>query len=132
MFVVPGLNGVCTLDKDPARHGASGGDLDRRIAAAEARHPAVPTPVAGQGENQGWAMGVDFVGVVLVSAFIGWAVDRWAGGHGWWHGPWAMLGFLLLGFAAGVRGVMKLAAKGAGAAGGSGGMAPLPDDEDDD
>ena len=88
--------------------GHGGDDLDRRIAETEAKHVPAPPSAEERAENQGWAMGVDFVGVVLISAFIGWAIDRWAGGRGLWSGPWAMITFLLLGFAAGVRNVMKL------------------------
>lgn len=43
-------------------------------------------------------MGIEFVGAVLVSTFIGWLIDRFAG-----TAPWAMIVFLLLGFAAGTR-----------------------------
>jgi ATP synthase protein I len=78
-----------------------GDDLDRRIAAAkkaEQRHSAHPATPQGDVESRGWAVGVEFVGAVLVSAFIGWLLDRWLGTK-----PWLMILFLLLGFAAGLR-----------------------------
>ena len=116
-----------------ANHG--GEDLDRRIAETEAKHVPTPPSAEERAENQGWAMGVDFVGVVLISAFIGWAIDRWAGGAGVWTGPWAMIVFLLLGFAAGVRNVMRLSKSDAGPADGTvtkpANPAALYDDEDD-
>ena len=81
-----------------------GDDLDRRIAAAKQAEERLsgrqPAP-DGQIESRGWAVGVEFVGAVLVSAFIGWLLDRWLGTK-----PWLMILFLLLGFAAGLRRAM--------------------------
>jgi len=76
-----------------------GDDLDRRIAAAEAKHQR---PVVNNGETRGWAVGVEFVGAVLVSSFIGWLIDRAA--H---TAPWGMIVLLVLGFCAGVRRAMQ-------------------------
>ena len=113
-----------------------GEDLDRRIAETEAKHVPTSPSAEERAENQGWAMGVDFVGVVLISAFIGWAIDRWAGSAGIWTGPWAMIVFLMLGFAAGVRNVMRLAKSDTGLGGDAGAGAkpakPALYDEDDD
>lgn len=83
-------------------------DLDRRIADAQARHDKGVTNAAGNAETRGWAVGIEFVGAVLVSGFIGWAIDNWAGLG---TAPWAMIVFLLLGFAAGVRRAMKTSAQ---------------------
>ena len=71
--------------------------LDARIAAAKAASVR-PSTAGAQSEGRGWAVGVEFVGAVLVSAFIGWMIDRFAG-----TAPWAMIVLLLLGFAAGTR-----------------------------
>jgi ATP synthase protein I len=71
--------------------------LDARIAAAKAAS-ARPTAADGHAESRGWAIGIEFVGAVLVSAFLGWLIDRFAG-----TSPWAMIILLLLGFAAGTR-----------------------------
>lgn len=71
--------------------------LDARIAAAKAKS-ARPVAVDAQAEGRGWAVGIEFVGAVLVSTFIGWLIDRFAETK-----PWAMIVFLLLGFAAGTR-----------------------------
>ena len=76
-------------------------DLDRRIADAKAKaEGAHPAPVAGEGaaENRGWAVGIEFVGSVLVGALIGYLLDGWLG-----TAPWLMIVFLGLGFAAGLR-----------------------------
>lgn len=76
-------------------------DLDRRLAEAQAR-ASRPTASAASAESRGWAAGVEFVGCVLVGGFLGWLIDRYAG-----TAPWAMIGLLLLGFAAGLRSVMR-------------------------
>jgi len=40
----------------------------------------------------------------VVGALIGWALDHWGG-----ISPWGLIVFVLLGFAAGVRNVMRAA-----------------------
>jgi ATP synthase protein I len=75
--------------------------LDARIAAAKAAL-ARPSTADAQAEGRGWAVGIEFVGAVLVSAFIGWLIDRFTG-----TAPWAMIVMLLLGFAAGTRRAMQ-------------------------
>lgn len=83
--------------------GNDGDELDRRIAAAKQARPTrhVASHSEAAGESKGWAVGIEFVGTVLVSTFIGWLIDSWAGSE-----PWAMIVFLLLGFAAGLRRAM--------------------------
>jgi len=71
--------------------------LDARIAAAKAAN-ARPVAADAQAEGRGWAVGIEFVGAVLVSALIGWLFDRYAGLH---SAPWGMIVMLVLGFAAG-------------------------------
>jgi ATP synthase protein I len=79
-----------------------GDDLDRRIAAAkQARAPHPVSHGEGAAENKGWAVGIEFVGTVLVSAFIGWLIDKWVD-----TAPWVMIVFLVLGFVAGLRRAM--------------------------
>lgn len=77
-------------------------DLDRRIAAAKSARGV--GNAQGRAESRGWAVGIEFVGTVLVSGLLGWLIDRYAG---WNTSPWAMIVLLLLGFAAGVRRAMK-------------------------
>ncbi len=86
----------------------SGDDLDRRIADAQARQHDGVTNAQGRAETRGWAVGIEFIGAVLVSGFIGWAIDNWAGLD---TAPWGMIVFLVLGFAAGVRRAMKTSAQ---------------------
>ncbi|MBA17314.1 MAG: ATP F0F1 synthase subunit I [Sphingomonas sp.] len=81
-------------------------DLDRRIAEAKAAHEHGISNAEGRAESRGWAVGIEFVGTVLVTAFIGWMIDRWAG-----TGPWVMIALLILGFVAGVYRAMKTSAQ---------------------
>ena len=89
-------------------NGNNGDDLDRRIAEAQARHDHGATGAEGKAETRGYAVAVEFVGVVLVSGFIGWAIDEWAGLG---TRPFAMIAMLVLGFAAGVRRAMQTSAE---------------------
>ncbi len=63
---------------------------------------------AGEGaaESRGWAVGIEFVGTVLVSAAIGYFIDRAAGTR-----PWVMIALLVLGFVAGVYRAQKTSAQ---------------------
>ena len=85
---------------DDRRSGSD--DLDHRIADAKAEQTRGVTRSQGAAESRGWAVGIEFVGTVLISTFIGWLIDRYAG-----TAPWAMIVLLLLGFAAGTRRAMK-------------------------
>ncbi len=87
-------------------HGES--NLDRRIAEAEAKHQRGISSAEGRAESRGWAVGIEFVGAVLVSGFIGWAIDNWANLG---TKPWGMIVMLVLGFAAGTRRAMQTSAQ---------------------
>lgn len=80
------------------------GDLGRRIADAEAKQARGISSAEGRAESRGWAVGIEFVGAVLVSGFIGWAFDHWTGLG---TAPWGMIVMLVLGFAAGTRRAMQ-------------------------
>ena len=81
-----------------------GDELARRIADAKASsvHHGVSQAQA-RAEGRGWAIGIEFVGTVLVCGLIGWGIDHYAGLG---TSPWAMIVLLLLGFAAGTRRAM--------------------------
>jgi ATP synthase protein I len=81
-------------------------DLDARIAKAKAEQKPAVTNAEGAAESRGWAVGIEFVGVILVSSFIGWAIDQAVGTR-----PFVMIGMLVLGFAAGVYRAMKTSAQ---------------------
>jgi ATP synthase protein I len=53
---------------------------------------------------RGFRLSTELVAGVLAGAGIGWLLDRWLG-----ISPWGMIVFLLLGFAAGVLNVMRVA-----------------------
>lgn len=77
--------------------------LDERIAAAKAANTR-PMAADGAAEGRGWAVAIEFVGVVLVSAALGWLIDTYAGLG---TKPWAMIVLLVLGFVAGTRRAMQ-------------------------
>jgi ATP synthase protein I len=54
------------------------------------------------GLARGLRLSTELVAGVLVGAGIGWGLDRWLG-----ISPWGLIVFLLLGFAAGVRNVVR-------------------------
>lgn len=81
-----------------------GDDLDRRIAEAQAKHERGISRSQGSAESRGWAVGIEFVGAVLVSGFIGWVIDNWMGLG---TRPWGMIVMPVLGFAAGTRRAMQ-------------------------
>ncbi|WP_439532598.1 AtpZ/AtpI family protein [Polymorphobacter sp.] len=47
-------------------------------------------------------MATEFVGAMLAGGFIGWFIDRQFG-----SGPWGLIVMLLLGFATGLRSVLR-------------------------
>lgn len=81
-------------------------ELDRRIAEAKAANERGISTAEGRAESRGWAVGIEFVGAVLVSGFLGWLIDRWLE-----TAPWAMIVLLLLGFAAGTRRALRTSAQ---------------------
>lgn len=87
---------------DERRNGTD--DLDKRIADAKAAHmqrSQVDHAAEGRAETRGWAVGIEFVGAVIVGAIIGLLLDKWLN-----TAPWLMIVFLVLGFAAGLRRAM--------------------------
>ncbi|MDO9411087.1 MAG: AtpZ/AtpI family protein [Pseudolabrys sp.] len=56
------------------------------------------------GMARGLRLSTELVAGVIVGAMIGWLIDRWLG-----ISPWGMIVFLMLGFAAGVLNVMRVA-----------------------
>ncbi len=73
-------------------------DLDARIARAKAEHVR-SGPSDAMAETRGWSVAIEFVGMVLVAAAIGYGFDTYAGLG---TKPWAMIGMLILGFAGAV------------------------------
>ena len=79
-------------------------NLAARIARAKAEHDVTGKSAATTSENKGWAIGIEFVGLVLVSTAIGWGIDNYTGLG---SKPWAMIIMLVFGFAAGVYRAMQ-------------------------
>jgi ATP synthase protein I len=104
-FGAPQLQGWPLSD---SREPSDGGDLDRRIAEAQAKHSRGVSSAEARAESRGWAVGIEFVGTVLVATFIGWAIDNWSGLG---SKPWGMIVMLVLGFAAGVRRAIQTSAQ---------------------
>jgi ATP synthase protein I len=75
--------------------------LSRRIAAARDAE-ASKRDGSKREESQGWSIALEFVGAMLVGGLIGWFIDRQAG-----TGPWGLIVLLLLGFATGLRSVLR-------------------------
>ncbi len=92
------------LADDRRQNGAD--DLDQRIKDAQDQQRDAMSHEEGRAESRGWAVGIEFVGAVLVSGLIGFGIDKWLG-----TGPWAMIVLLILGFAAGTRRAMKTSAQ---------------------
>ena len=100
--------------KRPGGTGKAGGltsDLAARIRRAQ------ETEKVGQasqgnaardmtGLSRGLRLGSEFIAAILVGAGIGWLLDSWLK-----TGPWLLLVFLMVGFAAGVLNVTRAAAQ---------------------
>ncbi len=85
-------------------------ELDARLREARGKPDQTGLATGPNKVTPGSALGLAMrVGVELVSAlaigvFIGWLLDRWLG-----TGPWLMLVFILLGGAAGILNVYRMA-----------------------
>lgn len=82
-------------------------ELSARIARAKAEH-ARPSAASSIAESRAWSVAIEFVGMVLVSAGIGYAFDSYAGLG---TRPFGMIAMLVLGFAGGVYRAMQTSAQ---------------------
>lgn len=76
-------------------------DLDRRLAAARAKERGADRSAMRE-ESAGWSVAIEFVGMVLVGALLGWFIDRLFDTR-----PWGLIGMFLIGFLAGLRAVLR-------------------------
>ena len=85
-------------------------ELDARLREARGKPdrsgPATGAENSTPGSALGLAMrvGVELVSALAIGVVIGWLLDRWLG-----TGPWLMVVFILLGSAAGVLNVYRMA-----------------------
>ena len=77
-------------------------EVERQERAAAER----PRPSGGKSYGMAFRLASEFVAGVLVGAFLGWGLDRLAG-----TSPWGLIGFLLLGFCAGILNVVRVAGR---------------------
>ena len=95
-------------DKRPASRPSSvTGDLEARIARAQARSPANAAAEQRRqsdmsGLSRGFRLASEFAAAIIVGAGLGYLIDMVLPTR-----PWAMIVLLLLGFAAGVLNVVR-------------------------
>ncbi|MYZ47704.1 AtpZ/AtpI family protein [Propylenella binzhouense] len=99
----------------PVGPGSSDSDLARRLdrlsqslraERADRTEAARPARSSGSDYAVAFRLASEFVAGVLVGAALGWGLDMLAG-----TGPWGMIVFLMLGFAAGVLNVLRSAGR---------------------
>ncbi|HML07509.1 MAG TPA: AtpZ/AtpI family protein [Xanthobacteraceae bacterium] len=88
-----------------------GEGLARERAGQPSDGPGVDRATTASGYAKGFRLSSELVAGVLVGAGLGWLIDRLFG-----ISPWGLIVFLLLGFVAGVRNVMRAAGVAAGGA----------------
>jgi ATP synthase protein I len=80
--------------------------LDRGRSGQTSRNASGASPTSsGSGLARGLRLSSELVAGVAVGAIIGLALDHWVG-----ISPWGLIVFVLLGFAAGVRNLIRVAA----------------------
>ena len=81
-------------------------DLGRRLDAVKARREPPPDNTArGHAMAQGFKIAVELVVGVVFGGLLGWGLDRFFETSG----PWFLIVFLMLGFAAGMLNVIRTA-----------------------
>jgi ATP synthase protein I len=102
-------------------------DFDRRLARAKAlRDGGRPREMGASPLGLAFRIGTELVAAVAVGGFIGWLLGQWLGTR------WLIIPFLLLGVAAGFRGVFRHARElNEQAASGAKDLPRVPDDDED-
>ena len=118
-------------DKRPVSRPTSvTGDLEARIARAQARSPAQAAAEQRRqsdmsGLSRGFRLASEFAAAIIVGAGLGYLIDSFLPTR-----PWAMVVLLLLGFAAGVLNVVRATKEMNAATAVPADMPALKDDED--
>ncbi len=90
--------------------------LSRALDAEKREHAEAERPTGSSSTDFAYAfrLASEFIAGILVGIALGWGLDRLAG-----TSPWGLIGFLLLGFAAGVVNVVRASSRiSSGASGG--------------
>ena len=105
-------------------------DLGRRLESVRTRRePPLDNSARGQAMAQGFKIAVELVVGVVFGGFLGWGLDRYFKTSG----PWFLIVFVMLGFAAGMLNVIRTAQRMQAAAESEQKSAPsVKDDEFDD
>ena len=105
-------------------------DLAARIARAQGdrvvRELPADTGASAAGASRAYRLAAEFMAAIIVGAGLGYGIDLVAGTK-----PWAMIIFLLVGFAAGVLNVVRATKEMNAATAVPPGTPALPDDDDD-
>jgi ATP synthase protein I len=118
-------------DKRPVSRPTSvTGDLEARIARAQARSPAQAAAEQRRqsdmsGLSRGFRLASEFAAAIIVGAGLGYLIDSFLPTR-----PWAMVVLLLLGFAAGVLNVVRATKEMNAATAVPADMPALEDDDD--
>jgi ATP synthase protein I len=91
-------------DRDAIRQRAS--DLGAKLDQAKHRHGAPAAAGRGAAMGQGMRVAAELIGGVVAGGAIGWLLDAWLGTR-----PWLFIVFFLLGSAAGMLNIMRLASR---------------------
>jgi len=78
-----------------------------KLEATKKSHEDAETPNEKSGMGEGLRYASEFSAAIIVGAFLGYMVDKFAG-----SGPWGLLIGLLLGFGTGVMNVVRAAKEG--------------------
>lgn len=122
----PGRGELSPEDRKAFRERAT--EIGRRLDEVKGRN--APDPDAGRRGNalgQAMRIAVELVVGVAVGGFLGWVLDHQLGTR-----PWLMLVFLILGFAAGILNVIRMARRMQAASEPMQRSAPSVQDRDDD
>ncbi|HVO15468.1 MAG TPA: AtpZ/AtpI family protein [Alphaproteobacteria bacterium] len=83
-------------------------DLDAKLRAAQGRHGGEPDRAGFASDKSGlsiaFRIGVELVAALAIGVAIGWLLDRWLGSS-----PWLLIVFFVLGAAAGIMNVIRVA-----------------------
>ena len=109
-------------DRDAIRRQSA--ELGRRLdVARDATRPTSSGRDRGQAMGQAFRVSAELIGGIVAGSLIGWGLDRWFG----LQKPWFFILFFLLGAAAGILNVIRMAMRQKATPP----LPSVPDDEDE-